>query len=126
MLGADEMQFLEALRALPQPLQAEGGVRVCYIRRGDAPRWVNNSYLSYEASPVSVVYRSVNLDDAPADWMMQEIRASHAGYLYAEETKQDAGAVFDGITESGEFACGVLYRIAEDGSTLRLIRADGQ
>ena len=126
MLGADEMQFLEALQALPQPLQAEGGVRVCYIRRGDAPRWVNNSYLSYEASPVSVVYRSVNLDDAPADWMMQEIRASHAGYLYAEETKQDAGAVFDGITESGEFACGVLYRIAEDGNTLRLIRADDQ
>ena len=46
--------------------------RVCYIRRGDVPRWVNNSYTAYEASPVSVVFRSVNLGDAPTDWMVQE------------------------------------------------------
>ncbi len=125
MIGADETQFLEALRSLPQPLE-RGGARVCYIRKGDKPRWVNNSYLAYEASPVSVVYRSVNLDDAPTDWMVQEIRASHAGYLYAEETEADAGAVFDEITETGEFACGVLYRIEEEGGLLKLLRVDGR
>lgn len=124
MLGEDEMRFLEVLQALPQPPEMEEGVRVCYIRRGDAPRWVNNSYLGYEASPVSVVYRSVNLDDAPTDWMVQEIRASHAGYLYAEETEADAGAVFDEITDTGKFTCGVLYRIVEDVGTLRLISVD--
>lgn len=126
MIGADEMQFLKVLRSSPQPLETAGDARVCYIRRGDAPRWVNNSYLGYEASPVSVVYRSVNLEDAPTDWMVQEIRASHAGYLYAEETEADAGAVFDEIMETGEFACGVLYRIVDEGGVLRLVSVGEQ
>lgn len=118
MIGQDEAQFLEAVRVLGR----DSGTRVCYIRRGDVPRWVNNSYAAYEASPVSVVYRSVNLDDAPSDWMVQEIRATHAAYLYAEETDADAAAVFDGITADGAFRCGVLYRIADDEGRMELTR----
>ncbi len=124
MIGADEQQFLEVLQSWKQAGGAGGSARVCYIRRGDTPRWVNNSYLGYEASPVSMVYRSVNLDDAPTEWMVQEIRTSHADYLYAEETEADAGAVFDGITESGPFACGVLYRILETEAGMKLVRAE--
>ncbi len=117
MLGEDEMQFLDAVRFF----ENKPGGRVCYIRRGDAPRWVNNSYMSYEASPVSVVYRSVNLDDAPTDWMVGEIRASHASYLYVEETDADAGAVFDSLLAQDEaFRCGVLYRIVDDGTNMEL------
>ena len=116
MIGEDEIRFLEAI----QPLGTNSSTRVCYIRRGDAPRWVNNSYLGYEASPISVVYRSVNLDDAPADWMIQEIRASHADYLYVEETDADVGAVFNGITEEESFSCTVLYRIEDTGGEMRL------
>ncbi len=116
MIGRDEAQFLDAVRVLGR----DSGTRVCYIRRGDVPRWVNNSYAAYEASPVSVVYRSVNLDDAPSDWMVQEIRATHAAYLYAEETDADAGAVFDGITADGAFRCGVLYQIADDEGRMKL------
>lgn len=120
MIGEDEARFQEAV----QCLGTDRSVRVCYIRRGDAPRWVNNSYLSYEVSPVSVVYKSVNLDDAPADWMMQEIRTTHAGYLYAEETDADAGAVFDGITREGSFSCGVLYQITETDTGMELVRVE--
>lgn len=118
MIGQDEARFLEAVRVL----ERDSGTRVCYIRRGDVPRWVNNSYAAYEASPVSVVYRSVNLDDAPSDWMVQEIRATYAAYLYAEETDADASAVFDGITADGAFRCGVLYRIADDEGRMELTR----
>ena len=118
MIGEDEAQFLKAL----QILGTDSSARVCYIRRGDAPRWVNNSYVGYEASPVCVVYQSVNLDDVPTDWMVQEIRAAHAGYLYAEETDADAGAVFDGITESEDFSCKILYRIEDTGMEMKLIR----
>lgn len=117
MLGEDEMQFLEVVRILGQ----EPGGRVCYIRRDDTPRWVNNSYVSYEASPVSVAYRSVNLDDAPTDWMVEEIRASHASYLYVEETDADVSAVFDSLlTQEEVFRCGVLYRIEDDGTDMKL------
>ncbi len=120
MIGEDESRFLEAVQVLGRDLDA----RVCYIRRGDAPRWVNNSYLGYEAAPVSMVYQSVNLNDAPADWMVQQIRGTHAGYLYAEETDADAGAVFNGITENGEFACGILYQIEDTGTQMKLIPVD--
>ena len=118
MIGADEAKFLETIRIL----DTDTGARVCYIRRGDTPRWVNNSYTAYEASPISVVYKSVNLDDAPTEWMVQEIRASHAAYLYAEDTETDAGEVFDEITREGAFACGVLYRIEDDGVNMELTR----
>ena len=118
MLGSDERMFLEAIQALG----TDSSTRVCYIRRGDAPRWVNNSYAAYEASPVSVVFKSVNLNDAPTDFMMQEIRASHAAYLYAEETDQDAGAVFDRITDDDAFSCGVLYHIEDNGTDIKLTK----
>ena len=118
MIGADETQFVDAVQALGR----DGSARVCYIRRGDALRWVNNSYLNYEVSPVSVVYRSVNLDDAPTDWMVQEIRASHADYLYVEETESDTGAVFDGMVSGEEFICGVLYLIDDNGMSMELTR----
>ena len=116
MIGEDERQFLDRVIVL----RADNGTRVCYIRRGDTPRWVNNSYAGYEASPTSVVYRSVNLDDAPTDWMVQEIRASHAAYLYVEKTDADVGAVFDEITQGSAFSCGVLYHIADDGTDMKL------
>lgn len=118
MIGGDETQFLDTI----QVLGTNNDTRVCYIRRGDAPRWVNNSYTAYEASPVSVVYKSVNLNDAPTDWMIQEIRASHAAYLYAEQTDADVGAVFDAITEESTFSCGVLYYITDDGTEMKLTR----
>lgn len=118
MIGEDEARFLEAAGLLGTDYSA----RVCYIRRGDEPRWVNNSYVSYEASPVSVVYQSVNLDDAPTDWMVQEIRSTHAGYLYVEETDADTGAVFNGLTEPGKFSCETLYRIEDTGAEMKLAR----
>lgn len=116
MIGEDETQFLDTIRVLG----TDNGTRVCYIRRGDTPRWVNNSYAGYEASPVSVVYKSVNLDDAPTDWMIQEIRVSHAAYLYVEQTDADAELVFDEITEGNTFSCGVLYHILDDGTEIKL------
>ena len=116
MIGEDETRFLNTVRILG----TDNGTRVCYIRRGDAPRWVNNSYAGYEASPISVVYKSVNLNDAPTDWMVQEIRASHAAYLYAEQTDADVGAVFDEITRESAFSCGVLYHITDDGTEMKL------
>ena len=117
MIGEDETAFLDAVRELGGSRQ---GARVCYIRRGDTPRWVNNSYTAYEASPVSVVFQSVNLDDAPTDWIREQIRAAHASYLYAEDTEADAGAVFDPLMQEGGFSCGVLYRITDNGADMKL------
>ena len=117
MIDEDSGLFLEKL----QVLGTEDSTRVCYIQRDDAPRWVKNSYTNMEASPVSVVYKSLNLNDAQTDWMVQEIRASHAEYLYVENTEADAAAVFDTLMVEGSFACETLYRVADDGVEMQLI-----
>lgn len=116
MVDEDALLFLEEL----QVLGTRNSTRVCYIQRDDEPRWVKNSYTNMEASPISVVYKSLNLNDAQTDWMVQEIRASHAEYLYVEETTADAAAVFDAIIAEGDFNCEVLYRIEDDGAQMRL------
>ena len=54
--------------------------------------------------------------------MVQEIRASHADYLYVEETESDTGAVFDGMVSGEEFICGVLYLIDDNGMSMELTR----
>lgn len=118
MLDEDARIFLETLKSI----ETGSGTRVCYIQRDDEPRWVRNSYTNLEASPVSVVYRSVNLDDAPADWMEQQIRDSHAFYLYVEDTGADAAGVFGEMTADGVFSCEKLYRIEDDGVQLRLMK----
>ncbi len=119
MIDEDAASFLQSI----QILGMENSTRVCYIQRDDTPRWVKNSYTNMEASPVSVVYRSVNLDDAVTDWMVQEIRDSHAFYLYVEETDADANSVFAPMMDEAadSFRCGVLYRIEDDGGQMRLV-----
>ena len=117
MIDEDAGLFLEKIQALG----TDNSTRVCYIQRDDAPRWVKNSYTNMEASPISVVYKSLNLNDAQTDWMVEEIRISHAEYLYVENTEADAAAVFDTLIAEGGFACETLYRIADDGVEMQLI-----
>ncbi|MCM1146015.1 MAG: hypothetical protein NC321_15390 [Clostridium sp.] len=118
MIDEDAAAFLQKI----QILGMENSTRVCYIQRDDTPRWVKNSYTNMEASPVSVVYKSVNLNDAVTDWMAQEIRDSHAAYLYVEETDADVMSVFLPMMEdaSAIFSCETLYRITDDGTQMRL------
>ncbi|MCM1237352.1 MAG: hypothetical protein NC489_45380, partial [Ruminococcus flavefaciens] len=112
MIDEDARAFLDALEAI----EAGSGTRVLYIQRDDRPRWMENSYTSMEASPVSVVYRNINLEDAPGDWMEEEIRASHAFYLYVETPSADNGAgVFDEMAADDIFCYEKLYKIEDDG-----------
>ncbi|MDD6812528.1 MAG: hypothetical protein PUD93_11855 [Lachnospiraceae bacterium] len=118
MIDEDAALFLEKI----QVLGTKESTRVCYVQRDDTPRWVKNSYTNLEASPVSVVYKSLNLNDAQTEWMVEEIRTSHAEYLYVEHTEADAAAVFDILVTEGSFACETLYRIADDGGQMKLVR----
>ena len=126
MLDDDARYFLKALQAIEggtetlTKSQTRTGTRVCYIQRDDEPRRVRNSYTNFEASPISVVYRNINLNDAPAEWMAQQIRDSHAFYLYVEATEADAAGVFDEMMAEGVFSCEKLYKIEDDGTKLYL------
>ena len=52
--------------------------------------------------------------------MFQEIRNSHASYLYADEPDAGAYTIFDGVTQGEAFSCGMLYRIMDDGENIQL------
>lgn len=109
--------FLDAI----QVLRTEDTARVYYFRGADTPEF-HNIYTSYLASPVSVVHKEIDLDEADADWVLGQIRGSHASYLYVEDTDADEGAVFDAVTQGEKFACGVLYHITDDGQSIKLTR----
>ena len=109
--------FLDAI----QVLRPDERARVYYFRGADTPEF-HNIYTGYLAAPISVVHREIDLDEASADWVLGQIRGSHASYLYVAETPADANTVFDAVTQGEAFSCGVLYRIAEDGENIKLTR----
>lgn len=122
MLDEKARIFLNALEVLDYT----ESTRV-YCIQGGALRWVHNTYTNLEASPVSVVYQNINLQDAPVDWLEQEIIASHAFYLYVEE--MEGMEVLLSFLPEGEevFIPNILYRIVrrEDG-TIRLEAAENK
>lgn len=109
--------FLDAI----QILRPDNRARVYYFRGADTPEF-HSIYTSYMAAPVSVVHRELDLDETPADWVLGQIKGSHASYLYVAETDADENAVFDIVTQGEPFSCGVLYRIEEDGENIKLTR----
>lgn len=100
--------LLEALRELQQP-QA----RVLVVQEDEASRWVRNSYTNMEAAPVSLVYQGVRLEDATQEWLTEIMRASHAGYLFVNDTQADTGVLFDAMTQGAPFETQTLYQIVE-------------
>ena len=98
------------------------GMRVLYLKNAqDAAQWVKNTYISFEASPVSVLFGGIG-EDTTSGQVWELVQASHAGYLYADETDEALKELFTPYTE--EFAWKTLYRIQMNDGTLILERAE--
>ena len=98
------------------------GMRVLYLKNAqDAAQWVRNTYISFEASPVSVLFGGIG-EDTTSGQVWELVQASHAGYLYADETDEALKELFTPYTE--EFAWKTLYRIQMNDGTLILERAE--
>lgn len=114
-LDAQAEAFLNEIEIL----RTDHRARVYYIRGTETPGF-HNVYTSYAAAPASVVYREAHPDREAMDWVFQEIRNSHASYLYADEPDAGAYTIFDGVTQGEAFSCGMLYRIMDDGENIQL------
>ncbi len=98
------------------------GMRVLYLKNAqDAAQWVRNTYISFEASPVSVLFGGIG-EDTTSGQVWELVQASHAGYLYADETDEALKELFTPYIE--EFAWKTLYRIKMNDGTLILERAE--
>lgn len=117
--------FLEKAAEIPVE---EGGARVLYLRDASVNQWVNNTYVGFEASPVSVIFGSFAAGQTGTDAVLEAADNSHAGYLYADRIEGDAGAAFAPLLEEGESFCyETVYEIVweADGIRLRLPANEG-
>jgi len=96
--------------------------RVLYLRDDHTVHWVKDTYISYQASPVPVVYGGIATDTMTQEDMIRSIRESHAGYLYADRVEGDPAALFAGMTDGEDFAYETFYEIMEENGSLKLVK----
>ena len=113
-------QFLSRVGAA----QKGSGKRVLYLRDSSDVSWVRNTYVSFEAAPVGVMYGNVNGTEASKADILRAIDDSHAGYLYVDEII-DGKEIFEQLTGSGEFEYGCLYKVQVEAGQVMLVKAEG-
>lgn len=111
-------------------LEQVGTGRVLYLRDIGDVSWVRNTYISFEAAPVSVMYGNVDAGKLNVQEVVRAVREAHAGYLYVDKLALDRQELWSQFLPSGEmFTYGCLYRAALEGENLTLTRyepeADG-
>lgn len=96
--------------------------RVLYLRDDHTIHWIKDTYISYEASPIPVVYGGIATDTMTQEDMLRKIKDSHAKYLYADSVEGNPEALFAGMLEGEEFAYETFYEIREENGNLRLVK----
>lgn len=119
MITEESAEFLEQA----EQLLVGSGIRVLYLRDAAANQWVKNTYVAFEASPVSLMFGSVDDERMNSMDIWNAVTASHAGYLYADELPPEAAALFAPFTE--EFWPHRFYRIRNENGELRLEELSG-
>lgn len=129
ILDEEADKFLEEVKAHQI---AEAG-RVLYLRDISDVSWVRNTYISFEASPVSVMYgnvdtqskttQSMTMQSLTAEDIIKMARDAHASYLYADEVV-DGNELFNKLTERETFEYECLYQIKEGTEGAILIKVD--
>ena len=99
-------KFIKAVEAG----QSESMGRVLYLRDISDISWIRNTYLGFEAAPVSVMYGNVDASAWGSQDIINALRDAHADYLYVDELAGDKEKLFGELLQEGEFSYGTLYR----------------
>lgn len=94
--------------------------RVLYLRDVSDVSWVRNTYISFEAAPVSVMYGNIDAKQLESGDVISAIVDAHAGYLYVDELAEDGEALFQPLMEGEAFAYGCLYEVEEGAEGMKL------
>lgn len=87
--------------------------RVLYLRDQSDVSWVRNTYIGFEAAPVSVMYGNVDADVVKEQDIINAIKEAHAGFLYVDQLAGEKKEAFDALTGGEEFEYGRLYQVVE-------------
>lgn len=99
--------------------QPGNGKRILYLRDISDISWVRNTYISFEASPVSVMYGNLDGSTLTSGDVQSAIEEAHAGYLYVDKA-EGTEAVLQELTGGEPFAYSVLYEIREENGQIRI------
>ena len=98
--------------------------RVLYLRDISDVSWVRNTYISFEASPISVMYANVDAALAGPEEILQILHDSHAEYLYADKIV-NGDEILEALTAGDGFEYGCLYRLAQEAGSAHLVKVEG-
>lgn len=97
--------------------------RVLYLRDISDISWVRNTYVGFEAAPVSVMYGNVDTSAMGSQDIINTIEEAHAGFLYVDELAgNEKTDLFDSLTGGEEFEYSCLYQVVEDEGKIRLVK----
>lgn len=112
MLGESAMDYAKRVASDT----ALWGKRVLYLREESDNRWVENTYLNREVSPVATVYGVVGRDTLVED-ILRQYREQHAHYVYID------GTAFESDSESYPLEFDEILRIddRDEGVTFGVV-----
>ena len=93
-----------------------------YLRDASDVSWVRNTYVGFEAAPVSVMYGNVDASALGSRDIINAIEDAHAGFLYVGELEGNGKEIFQPLTVEEEFEYNCLYRVMEEAGGIRLVK----
>ena len=100
------------------------GLRILYLRDGRESGWVQNTYISFEAAPISMMYGSLFPERAEEINVSKLIDEAHAKYLYVDDSGEELLPIFEGMVQDGNFCYNTLYKVKNDVGTVRLLKEE--
>jgi len=102
--------------------KAEGLGRVLYLRDISDVSWVRNTYVNFEAAPVSVLYGNVDASSMTSQDIVNAVEDAHAEFLYVDALQGNGEQIFDVLAQGEVFEYGCLYQVMEAGEGVRLVK----
>lgn len=100
--------------------------RVLYLRDISDVSWVRNTYIGFEAAPVSVMYGNVDAKSFTDQDILNAVLEAHAEFLYVDDLKGDGQRLFTPFLGDKNMEYGCLYRLIEtaEGMEMRKYEKD--
>lgn len=124
MVEENAQIFIEKANAIKEKDEDAFRTRTLYLRDDKTIHWVKDTYISYAASPIPVVYSGIATDTMTEADMIQRINESHAKYLYADTVEGNPAALFSSMLNGEEFEYETFYEITEENGALRLFKME--
>ncbi len=94
--------------------------RVLYLRDISDVSWVRNTYIGFEAAPVSVMYGNVDTASFSGADIVRAVSDAHADFLYVDELEGGGEELFREFLKGQEIEYGCLYQVSVNGSSIEL------